>query len=162
MSRSQRPIEPKDLARLAKVAAEDRADLFARKPELGKLYRNRVLCVALCQGAARHFIDGKTGVNDFDVWTFYRAHPHRPYPYRRNMPRDFGDTKFGTSPDRPDFLGRRVDCLGRSIPHTRGQDPPEAVSDRLRSRRTTSARKLAEKAVVVLEPESERGRVIWP
>lgn len=161
MSRSQCSIEPADIAQLAKIAAEDRADLFARKPELGRLYKDRVLCVALCQGAALHFVDGKNGVKDFDVWTFYRAHQSGPYPYRRNVARDFGDQKFGTSQDRPDFVGRRVDCLGRSIPCPREQDPLEAVRDWLRSGRTKSARKLAEKAVVVLEPESERGTVIW-
>ena len=80
MSRSRRPIDIADLARLAQIAAEDRMDLFARKTELGRLYWNRVLCVLLCQGAALHFIDGKNGVKDFDVWTFYRAHPRRPYP----------------------------------------------------------------------------------
>jgi hypothetical protein len=32
-----------------------------------------LVCVALCQGAALHFVDGENGVKDFDVWTFYAA-----------------------------------------------------------------------------------------
>jgi hypothetical protein len=129
MSKSPCPIERIDLDRLAEIAAADRADLFIRNPKLGKLYQDRVPCVALCQGAVLHFVDGKNGVTDFDVWTFCRAYPSRPYPPRRNVARDFGDPKFGTSPDRPDFIGRCVYGLGRSIPCTWGQDPLEAVRD---------------------------------
>lgn len=162
MSRSQETIDDSDLARLYRIAAEDQTDLFDRKPELGQLYRDRVLGVALCQGAALHYVNGTNGVKDFDVWTFYSAHPARPYPPRRNVARDFGDAKFGTSPDRPEFVGRRVDCLGRSIPCAQGRDGLDAVRDWLSSRRTMSARKLAEKAVVVLWPASARGKVLWP
>ena len=47
-------------------------------------------CVALGQGAARHYLDGQTGVKDFDVWTFFAAAPTRPYPdpalFRRRAP----------------------------------------------------------------------------
>lgn len=162
MSRSQEPIDEADLARLAQIAGEDQADLFQRKPELGHLYGDRLLCVALCQGAALHYVDGTNGVKDFDVWTFYRAHPDRAYPPRRNVARDFGSTKFGTSPERPDFVGRRVDCLGRSIPCAEGRDGLDAVREWLSSGRTTSARKLAQKPVVVLFPASARGSVLWP
>ncbi len=162
MDRSQERLDDSDLVRLTEVAADDRADLFRRKPELGRLYRDRVLCVALCQGAALHYLDGKNGVKDFDVWTFYRVHPARPYPPRRVVAKDFGNSKFGTSPDRPDFIGRRVDCLGRSIACAPGQGGLDAVHAWLSSRRTTSARKLAEKVVVVLKPASASGMVLWP
>jgi hypothetical protein len=42
-----------------------------------------VLCIALCQGAANHFLDGKTGINDFDVYTFYRQNPQKPWYAKR-------------------------------------------------------------------------------
>lgn len=162
MSRSFTRIDKEDLARLASVAAADRDDLFKRKPGLARLYQHRVLCVALCQGAALHYVDGKNGIKDFDVWTFYRVHSVRPFPPRRNVPRDLGDAKFGKSPDCPGFIGRCVDCLGRSIPCRKGQEPFEAVREWLRSSRNISARKLAQKAVVILEPVPKRGEVIWP
>ena len=46
--------------------------------------RARVLAVALCQGAALHYVDGKNGVKDFDVWTFFANDGASPaYPVRR-------------------------------------------------------------------------------
>jgi hypothetical protein len=33
----------------------------------GRLYADRLFAVALCQGAALHYIDGKNGVKDLDV-----------------------------------------------------------------------------------------------
>jgi hypothetical protein len=113
--RSLREITIADLQRLATIARADREDLFHRNPAFGRLYADRLICVALCQGAALHYIDRQNGVKDFDEWTFFRAHPDRPFPYRRNVPRDFGDPRFGTSPNKPNFIGRRVDLIGRSF-----------------------------------------------
>ncbi len=38
-------------------------------------------------------IDGTIGVEDFAVWSFFRAHPARPFPYRCNASADFGNPK---------------------------------------------------------------------
>ena len=130
--RSFKRIRTEDLARLAAIARADRNDLFRRNPELAAVYADRLLCVALCQGAALHYLDGRNGVKDFDVWSFFKAHPRRAFPARRNMHRDFGDRRFGVSPDRPVFVGRRVDLIGRSIPFQPGQTAVEAVREYLR------------------------------
>lgn len=53
--------------------AQIEADLFARHPHGAGRYAGRLLCRALCQGAALHYLDGKNGVKDFDVWSFYAA-----------------------------------------------------------------------------------------
>jgi len=45
-------IRPEDLQRLAEMAFEDQATFFRRYPDIAKVYRDRLLCVALCQGAA--------------------------------------------------------------------------------------------------------------
>lgn len=161
MSRSTRRISDADLRRLAAVARADRENLFRRKPDLARLYRHRVLCVALCQGAALHFLDGRNGVNDFGVWTFFEQGWGRPFPPRRNQPRDFGSPKFGKSPDRSDFVGRRVDCFGRSIRRERGQETFDAVRVWLGTSRNPSPRLLARKPAIVLEPPAARGQVLW-
>jgi hypothetical protein len=109
-----------------------------------------------------HFVDGRNGVKDFDVWTFYAATDGPAFPPRRIVSRDFGFPKFGRSPDRPDFIGRRVDLLGRSIDAELGDDPIDAVRRYLSAGTTASARCLREKAVVMLEPEKYRGRIAWP
>lgn len=161
-ARSLEKITVTDLQRLAAIARADREDLFRRKPELGKLYAKRLICATLCQGAALHYIDGQNGVKDFDVWAFFREQSKQPFPYRRNVPHDFGYPKFGISPDRPDFVGRRVDCIGRSIPCKEGQDPIKVVQNYLLSSSNKSPRLLAKKAVIIIEPEELLGIIAWP
>jgi hypothetical protein len=154
-------IERSDLRRLARIAADDRRQFFAAHPDWRRLYEGRVVAVALCQGAANHYVDARTGVNDLDVYTFYAVNPARHWYAKRNKHRDFGDPKFGQSIDRPDFVGRRVDLLGRDIPYRPGEDPVEAVQRWLALGLTKSARLLARKAVVVIEPANRCGDVAW-
>lgn len=160
--RSFKRITDADLKHLARIAAQDRASFFSRHPAWARLYYNRVVCVALCQGAALHFLTGKKGVKDFDVWTFYAEHSAKKFPYRRKTKRDFGKTKFGRSPKEPGYIGRPVDLLGRSIPYRVGAKRVEALRDYLTNATTESSRHLAKKAVVLLQPSSQRGRIIWP
>ena len=122
-----------------------------------------MLGVALCQGAALHYLDGRNGVKDFDVWTFYAQHPDGPFPSRRVARADFGPSKFGRMPNdiRP-YAGRRVDLIGRSLPAEPEADPVDALRRYLTSARTSSARALAAKAVVLIDPANHRGLVVWP
>jgi hypothetical protein len=151
-----------DLRSLGALAAHDRTEFFARKPGTGALYADRLFAVALCQGAALHYLDGTTGVKDFDVWSFYTESPVRRFPPRRRATADFGDPRFGVSRDSPDFIGRRVDLIGRSIPGADAGDPVGSLRRYLASARTLSARLLARKAVIVIEPEHLLGTVAWP
>lgn len=160
--RSYEPIDRGDLARLARIARSDREDFFVRKPRYSAL-AGRLICVAFCQGAALHFVDGENGVKDFDVWTFYAARPDQPaYPWRRRASRDFGDPKFGPSPDRPGFVGCHVDLLGRSIEAADDATPDAALHDYLSGGATETAHALSKKAVVLLEPTDRLGDVVWP
>lgn len=161
-ARSLEKITVTDLQRLAAIARMDREDLFRRKPDLGKLYAGRLICVTLCQGAALHYIDSQNGVKDFDVWTFFHGYSKQPFPYRRNVHRDFGHPKFGTSPDRPDFVGRRVDLIGRSIRYKEGLDLTKVIQNYLIFSSNKSPRLLAKKAIVILEPKELLGKVAWP
>jgi len=52
--RSLERIGRYDLLRLAELAGQAEADLFARKPNGAGRYAGRLLCRALCQGAALH------------------------------------------------------------------------------------------------------------
>ena len=127
-----------------------------------KIYRNRIICVALCQGAALHYLDGKTGIKDFDVWTFFRAHPQKAFPYRRNVQRDFGDPKFGKTPGASQFTGKCVDLIGRSIPWAKGQTPINILQHWLIYSNNKSPHLLTKKAVIIIEPEDYLGLVAWP
>ena len=162
MPRSYEKITKSDLIHLGDIAARDRADLFHRKPDTARLYTNRLFAVALCQGGALHYIDGKNGIKDLDVWSFFKANQKRQFPPRRRATLDIGDPKFVTTDDRPHFIGRRVDHIGRSIPDTDYSDPVAVLQRYLRTGATESARCLALKAVILIEPAHLLGTVVWP
>ena len=157
-SRSRKPITLSDLQHLADIARSDRDDFFQRHPRWSALYSQRLLCVALCQGAASHFVYGKTGVKDYDVWSFFCEIAGQPIRRRRVASRDFRRPRFGKSPDKPNFIGRKVDLLFKSIACTPDRSPTRSLQHYLTEGRTQTARYLAEKAVVLLEPKVA---VIW-
>jgi hypothetical protein len=160
--RSHLPIGRGDLLRLLALARSDREAYFREHPDWA-IYRARVICTALCQGAAVHFATGKGGINDFDLYTFYAAAPARKWYAKRLKKVDFGDPKFGRSQESPKgFVGRRVDLQGRALDVPPGTAPALAVRQYLRHPSSDTARHLAQKAVVLLEPEPLLGTVIWP
>jgi hypothetical protein len=124
-------------------------------------YADRILCTALCQGAALHYLNGEAVVQDFDVYTFYAQHPARRWYARRRAVYDFGAPKFGQSADRLHFVGRRVNVWGRAIPAEPGDNPVAAVRAYLAVGATETARRLAQKAVVLLAPAEELGTIVW-
>lgn len=158
--RSFLPIELADLRRLALIARIDREIFFREHSEWARAYKQRVLCTALCQGGAKHYLDGNTGINDFDVYTFYKENPRKRWYAKRKKFYDFGIAKFGQSIDHPQFTGRRVDCLARAIDIRHNEDIAGALLRYLQGGKTKTARLLAMKAVVLLEREC--GAVVWP
>ena len=163
VDRSLARIDVADLMRLAALAADAEAELFERNPRGSARYAGRLLGRALCQGAALHYVNGKNGVKDFDVWSFYAQLDDWPFPARWLGTRDFGPSKFGRySGDPPRYIGRRVDLLGRSLPAAPGTDPAHAIHDYLAAGRTTSARALAAKAAVLIDPMDRADEIIWP
>ena len=163
MDRSLAHIEVADLLRLVALAADAEAELFERNPRGSGRYAGRLVGRALCQGAALHYVNGKNGVKDFDVWSFYAQYDDWPFPARWRGTRDFGPSKFGRYPgDPPQYAGRRVNLLGRSLPAAPGADPAHAIHDYLAARRTNSARALAAKAVVLIDPMGRVGEIVWP
>jgi hypothetical protein len=161
--RSLARIERADLLRLAALAADAEAEMFRRNPQDSGRYADRLLGRALCQGAALHYVNERNGVKDFDVWSFYAQYDDWPLPARWRGTRDFGSSKFGRYPgDPPRYTGRRVDLLGRSLPAQPGADLADVLRRYLAARRTTSAKALAAKAVVLIDPENRAGEIVWP
>src|SRR4051812_48699040 len=102
--RSFLALDKSDLRRLLVIAQRDRDGFFKTHPGWARLYAKRVLCVALCQGAAMHYVNGTNGINDFDVYNFYKMNPKKAWYAKRIKQYDFGDPKFGQSVDRPEFV----------------------------------------------------------
>jgi hypothetical protein len=151
-----------DLERLGEIAADDRRRFFRADPNWARLYERRVVCTALCQGAVQHYMDGSTGIQDFDVYTFSAANPEHRWCDKRTKRIDFGDPKFGQSPDAPRFVGRRVDLIGHALSCARGAGPVLSIQAYLLKARTATARHLAAKPVVMLDPAEYLGQVAWP
>jgi hypothetical protein len=82
------------LRRFAVLAEEDHA--FFTRPGGRPEYKSRRVAVALAQGAALHYLDGRTGVKDLDVWTFYATIPGKRFPADKRVRRaDFGPSSLG-------------------------------------------------------------------
>jgi hypothetical protein len=143
------------------LARRDREEFFATHRDWANLYSDRTLGTALCQGAALHSVRGEVGINDFDVCTFYVSHPDRPWYAKRIKSVDFGHPQFGRSEVSPaGFIGRRVDLLARGLNVPPGADVAKALIRYLGAPKTNTARELAQKAVVLLDPRL--GIVVWP
>lgn len=145
-----------DLRELRDLAVEERALFFERNPHLIK-YREKLIAVCLCQGAALHYVNQKNGVKDFDIWYFYKDLAALRYPYRALRHTFINLPKFGTKP--VDLLGRTIDS---SIVKVALGEPSVCIQEYLQARRTTTARKLSEKAVIGLYPDHILGKTIWP
>jgi hypothetical protein len=161
--RSYARITRADLRRLERLAQKEREEFFDRHPEWSLLYRRRRLGAAIAGSSALHYLNGITGLTEFEVWTFYAEHAEAPFPFQRVTHADFGVSKFGRAQDAPErYAGRRVVLHARSIHAGPGADPLEAIQRYLRSASTPSARQLAAQAVVMLDPEELLGLEAWP
>jgi hypothetical protein len=167
--------------------AEKDHQLFTRvggRPE----YRSRRLIVTLAQGAALHYLNGRNGVKDLDVWTFYAAVPGARFPAdRRETHADFGASELGrqaydltTARNEQQrrrfrvwqaYLGRRVDFMMRALPlppNTSADDTVDAIRAWLatgashRGSKKPTPWHLAQKAMVAVWPDDQLGRTIWP
>ncbi|WP_135470754.1 hypothetical protein [Crenalkalicoccus roseus] len=157
--RSFEQLGEADLERIRDLAVDVLAAAFARAP-VASLYRDRLLLLALCQGAAKHWIDGKHGLKDIDVWAFFRAGPQQPFPYRTIWNADFGPSRFGRHPRDDAYTGRRIDVLGRSIACRDDERPDQALRSWLAAG-SKSAMELAKRPVIGLAPAAYFGKVIW-
>ena len=165
--RSYAPFTDDHLKRLVKIAQEDERALFERNPHLA-VYRDRLLLVALCQGAGLHYVHcqkgvkRKNGVKDLDVYSFYAEDLKVPWPYRRHGVADFGESEFGYHPNKKkQFVGRHVDLLGRALRVDPDANPVEAIREWLATSNNATPRLLRMKGVVGLYPARYKGRVIW-
>lgn len=131
-----------------------------------------LVAATLAQGAANHYAvanglarrhadPSRAGVKDVDVWFFFRrARGRTGFNPRWLQSRDLGPSALGRNPSEPEYTGRRVDFLGRSIEMRQGEPPEEGIRRWLR-RGAGSPAELAKKAIIGLAPESVFGVSVW-
>lgn len=165
--RSRARITIADPKRLGTLALDELKNFLLANPNLKRDFSNSLVAIALCQGAALHFIDGKTGIKDFDVYLFFGKYD-RKLVNRRPKLADSGLAKFGLHPadHKRRYQSRRIDFLRRSIDDDivkREKGVPEAcLIAYLRHHRTKTAEEVAQKAVIGLWPKTILGKIIWP
>jgi hypothetical protein len=160
-----------DLDRLLTIERRWRERL-ERRPHW-RHYADRLLCVCLAQGGARHLIDGTTGLKDFDVYRVFAASRERPDPdpaiFRGRIHTDFGPSHFGDRDDDafrrlqaryPSLRHRNVDMYSLAAPVEPGSDPVEAIRTLLASPRTSKQAQVAAKPVVIIDRRPPR--LAWP
>jgi len=157
--RSFERLTEDDLAHLSEVAQDVVKSKVSRAPVAGR-YVDRLIMLALCQGAAQHYVDGRNGVKDLDVWAFFRSGLKKPFPYRAHWRADFGPSHLGRHPDDRGYNGRRVDILGRSILAERKTDDEGAICAWLHSG-SKSAKYLVKRPVIGLFPKKYFGKLVW-
>ena len=164
--RAYERITVKDLTRLCELALRDLKEFFKQHPRY-EPYKNSLILIALCQGAALHFIDGKEGVKDFDVWSFFAENSSIKLPYRRWKQVDSELDKFGMHPDdvKKSYKGRHIDLFMRTIEadivKRNRRDPEGCITEYLRAAKTKTARLLAKKAFVGLYPDTILGETLY-
>jgi hypothetical protein len=163
IDRSHEQITTEDLKDLYNGSVQRLREYFinGQGVKWEELYNiEKPLAVALCQGSAMHYHDGVNGIKDFDVWFFYPFN-QRHLPYRTIWTWDYKNPKFGRHSSIPGYEGRKVDVLVRSIRNYTEKEPVKTIYQFLQYENTASSNELAKKAVVMLNPASLLGKVVW-
>lgn len=152
-----RAVTLDELRGLALLAKEEESAFFQRNPHLAKPYHDRLILIALCQGAALQYIGAGYGVKDFDIHFFYAQNPAKP-KLSRAVKRVH--TTVGSFPERP------IDFIRTVIPDVDMPFGPNAiiktVQEFLLTSPTANAWHLSQKAVVGLSPDDLHAVQVWP
>jgi hypothetical protein len=72
------PVSWAELRDLRTITIGEEIRFFDCNRHLSQAYRDRLIAVALCQGAALQYLQCGYGVKDFDVHFFYSQNPAKP------------------------------------------------------------------------------------
>ena len=142
-----------DLEMLRRLALREHEDFFRRNPHLTSAYRNSLVGIFLCQGAASHYLNPKVGIKDFDIWHFYVENSITKFPYRAHKSFVSG------------YKGKPIDFLKRAIPkeicNSYSNDPKQIIIKYLLEKNTNTKRLLLKKAIIGLYPDETFDKVLW-
>jgi hypothetical protein len=135
-------------------------------------YIDRIMAIALVQGAAEHYAhqrrlvaEDDCGVNDFDVLVIFRQFEDPRLAgqriYRNRLEADFGQSEFGRHSVRDKFkAGRSVDILMRAIEPVGGTG--REILRAYVAAGGESPTYWRRRPIVLLAPHDEFGHVILP
>jgi len=166
MKYSKERLECADLMMIRDFALD-----FFRKWPYCSGFEKELLAIALCQGAANHFVvcqgmaskyfdTEKSGIKDLDIWFFFKKTDGKRFNPRWQYQQDLGPSKFGNSPDDVGYRGRRVDFFGRSI-ISEEMGIEDSIKYWLHHGGGRSPGLILQKAVIGLYPEEILCKPIW-
>lgn len=147
------PISKLDLKELQRLALKEHETFFKRNPCLKKAYHSSLIGIALCQGAASHYINPNVGIKDFDIWLFYRKNQNINFWCRRRK-----SVENGYKCKRIDFLRGTIN---RDLCNFYPNEADKCIIEYLLQRNTKTKRFLLKKAIIGLFPNKIFGNVIW-
>lgn len=160
---SYQTIERRDLTRLARLARNERDELFERHADWAQRYRSALLFTILAGQAANHYGSGMSGFTAFDLITFYAERNGRAFPKVPTARRDFGPSRHGRESDTPEtFLGRQVWLSHRPMAPSAGLHPLEQLQRYITAGRAPTAQRLRAGSAVFIEPLPLLGLMAWP
>ena len=147
------PISGLDLEVLQELALKEHDAFFQRNPRLREAYHSSLVGIALCQGAAWHYINTSIGIKDFDIWLFYRKSEKVNLRCRHRKSVEDG------------YKRRRIDSLRRAIDRdlcdVYSNEADKCIMQYLLQRDTQTKRLLLRKSVVGLFPDQIVGKIMW-
>jgi len=123
------------------------------------VYEGKLIAICLCQGAAQHFVDKKTGIKDIDIWVFFEEDESVKIPHRRNMRKSECIRFKNLGEKRVDWMKKMINK--DIVKKARGRNPEDIFRAYLKNPKTQTARFLSKKSVVGLFPDEILGKVIW-
>jgi len=163
--RSYKKIESQHLLKLKEIALTDQNNFFKHYPDY-IIFKDKLYAVLLVQGASKHYVDGITGIKDFDILVLYKENTsnNKCICYRRMKSYDCGMPNFGRYPkDRKKYSNRRVDIrmgeIGSDV--TRGNDLKTSLKNYFKEGKTKSIKKWRKKAVIGIYPKEILGEIIF-
>ncbi len=138
---------------LQELALKEHDSFFQRNPRLREAYHNSLVGIALCQGAAWHYVNASIGIKDFDIWLFYRKSEEINLPCRHRK-----SIEDGYKRRRIDFLRR---AIGRDLCDVHFNEADKCIMQYLLQRNTQTKRMLLGKPVVGLFPDRIVDKIMW-
>jgi hypothetical protein len=155
--RTYEKLTKEDLKEIEQYAKEE-LKRFLNK-EKYKVYENKLIAICLCQGAAQHFVNGKTGIKDIDVWFFFEEDKDVKIPNFKNMRKSVSKKFTNIGEKRIDFLKKAIkeDIINKS----ESEKPEDILKSYLQNGNTSTSKHLAKKSVIGLFPTEIFGKIIW-
>jgi hypothetical protein len=152
-----KPVTEKELRDLQTFALEEEKDFFARNPHSVHSYKDRMVLIALCHGAALQYLGNGNGVESFDIFFFYQKNPKSPR---------ISKAKKKEVKNVGDFKNMQINFMRTVIyPYLfekNRNNIVKVIQDYLTGDITRNSSNISKGAVIGLYPEKYFQTVFWP